>query len=365
MRPHLPPIEAALPYLKEIDERRIYSNMGPLHQRFKEKLQYFLQVPTHHLVLTCNGTMALQIALEAQTQGKQGYCLVPSWTFSATIAAVIAAGLTPLFVDVDQTTWMLDRATVDLALDRYGKKIVACVAVTPFGEPIDTRPWDALTQETGLPVVLDAAASYEITFLGSTTTTLSLHATKMLGIGEGGVILTPDAEKANFIQSLTQFGFQGNRISQAVGHNAKLNEYAAAMGLAMLDYLPQRIALCQERAHLYRRRFEGFPLLTLQKGWGETWTNLFCHILSPHIKASVIQEALAQEGIESRCWWATPCHLHPAYHGYPTQPLPITQWLADHVLGVPFYEDIPDAHIQAVMAVLERIHNSLDLREAS
>ena len=108
-RPRLPPASAILPYLKAIDSARWYSNSGPLVSSLKERLADYFGVPAGGVVTVANGTLGLELALQAVGARPGTLCMMPSWTFAATPAAAIRAGLTPWFVDVDAASWALSR----------------------------------------------------------------------------------------------------------------------------------------------------------------------------------------------------------------------------------------------------------------
>ena len=147
MRPKLPDATQLLPYLREIDANRWYSNFGPLEQRLTGRFAAQFGVTGDHVVCLSNATTALSISLAALTGDDGRYCLMPSFTFVATAQAALAAGLTPYFLDVDPATWRLDNSVVCDVIARLGSDVAAVMVVAPFGAPIDIAPWDRLTEE--------------------------------------------------------------------------------------------------------------------------------------------------------------------------------------------------------------------------
>lgn len=241
-RPELPKAEAVLPYMRQIDESRWYSNFGPLLTEFETRLAARFE-PGTQIVTCANATQALALTLQAMQLPKGSLCAMPAYTFVATAHAVIAAGLIPYFLDVDPDDWMLRPQTVRQALARAPGAISAVILVAPFGLMPDPASWLALREETGVAVLLDAAAAFDDAHAAALPTVVSLHATKVLGIGEGGFLATEDGDLAQRVRQLTTYGFKGSRESRIPATNAKLSEYAGAIGLA-----PLRVAA--SRSHL-------------------------------------------------------------------------------------------------------------------
>src|SRR3546814_2565438 len=113
---------------------------------------------------------------------------------------------------------------------------MAVLPVAPFGASVPVEDWDAFSEETRIPVVIDAAAGFDGARFGRSPAMISLHATKALAAGEGGLVASRDRGRLANIRSRSNFGFQaGTRSAVRFGTNAKLSEYAAAVCLASLD----------------------------------------------------------------------------------------------------------------------------------
>ncbi len=352
-RPRLPNAEAILPYLHRIDAARWYSNFGPLINELEQRLaDRFAR--TTKVVTVANATQALTLGLQAMDLMPGGYVVLPAWTFVATAHAVIQAGLTPWFVDVDPVTWMLDVAEIeDLALNLQGE-VVAVIPVCAFGAMPDLDRWVAFRQATGIPVLIDAAAAFDTLHDARLPAVVSLHATKVLGLGEGGYLATEDAEFAGKVQQLTTFGFNGCRDSLIPATNAKLSEYAAAIGLAALDSWPaDRLRFLRTAQHL-RIALIGRPDVRFQEGWGTDWATSVCSVALPLGSADQVANSLRQDGVDTRQWWGRGCHTNRAFTDCRREPLPVTQALASSVIGLPFSIDM-DAHaIARTAAALDR-----------
>ncbi len=348
MRPRLPAAAAILSYLEEIDRNRWYTNFGPLVSRFEHRLAEHFGVDPVRVVCVANCTLGIAIALRARDPVAGGLCAVPSWTFIATPAAVRLAGLVPWFLDVDRDTWGLHPDTVLRALEDAPGQVSAVVPVSPFGNPVDIDAWNVFEAERGIPVAIDAATGFDSAVAGNAPLAISLHATKTLGIGEGGIVLARDSRQAERIRRMSNFGLASDRRAIFVGANAKLSEYAAAVGLASLDAWPEIRALYQGSAERYRAALARLPEIATAPGFGRGAVDSTCNVvLGQPLADRVIQRLNAAE-IEARQWWGKGCHRHPAYVDCPRTALPETEFLAERVIGLPYFPDITDGEIERV-----------------
>src|SRR5947209_2155589 len=226
VRPHPAPALAIEPYLGQIDANAWYSNHGPLATALQSRLAGHWGVAGTEVALVANATAGLTLALQASGAPPGSTCLLPSWTFVASAGAVTAAGLQPHFVDVCAGTWAPDPSELRLLARRHHPGAILLVA--PFGAPIELAAWDRLHAETGIPVVVDAAAAFDTMRHGgpmppgACPVVVSLHATKVFGIGEGGAVIARDPDLMRRIRALSQFGFAGSRAAQLPGVNAKI-----------------------------------------------------------------------------------------------------------------------------------------------
>ncbi|MCX2565010.1 DegT/DnrJ/EryC1/StrS family aminotransferase [Acetobacter suratthaniensis] len=342
-----------IPYLRRIDASRWYSNNGPLCVSFQERLATFWGLKAESVALTTNATVGITLALNAHGIKPGLRCLMPSWTFVASAAAVTAAHLLPSFVDVLPDTWCPDPDH----LEQLAKEpdVGAILIVVPFGAPVDLSVWDALAARVGKPVIIDAAAAFDTLRhdgpmpVPACTTVVSLHATKVFGVGEGGVVLSRDTELAERVRLLTRFGFNGGREAMCPGGNAKLSEYTAAVGLAGLDEWSDTRADWLNTGALYH---QALPQPIRDTLWmGPSWATSTLSLRWPG-RASTLASALASKGIGSVAWWGQGCHAQKAYAGSRAEPLPVTTQLGQSVLGLPFMRDMSTQDVERVSAVL-------------
>jgi dTDP-4-amino-4,6-dideoxygalactose transaminase len=350
-RPRLPSADAILPYLRQLDEGRQYSNFGPLLTAFEARLSQRFEPETR--VITCvNATQALTLTLQAMELPAGSLVILPAYTFVATAHAVLAAGLTPWFLDVDGDDWMIRPDAVRQALSAAPRPVSAVVPVAAFGAMPDLEAWKTLREDTGLAVLLDAAAAFDQARDASIPTIVSLHATKVLGIGEGGFLATRDPDLAARVRQLTTFGFRGSRAAEIVATNAKLSEYAGAVGLAALDGWDGDRLHYLRTARLMRAAMTYLPQVRFQPGWGVDWVTSVCSVRLPEGSADVVEAVLGAEDIMTRRWWDRGCHTNPAFETCLRGDLSTTDRLGRSVIGLPFAIDMDEGQISRVAAAL-------------
>jgi dTDP-4-amino-4,6-dideoxygalactose transaminase len=360
-RPSLPRAEAVLPYLQRMDEARWYSNFGPLLTAFEHRLSARFRGAAH-IVTAANATQALALTLRAMNLPRGSLCILPAWTFVASAHAVLEAGLTPYFVDVDADDWMLQPHTVRNALAAAPRPVSAVIPVAAFGAMPDLEPWLALRDETGLAVLIDAAAAFDTACDAAIPLVVSLHATKVLGIGEGGFLATNDAGLAERVRQLTTYGFKGSRQSEIVATNAKLSEYAGAVGLAALDQWPHDRLRYLRTAQLMRVAMTGLPTVVFQQGWGAEWVTSVCCVRLPDGSADAVAQGLKTAGVETRRWWGQGCHTNTAFAACPRGRLEKTEKLGASVIGLPFALDLGEAQIGRIADALHAVFANMEGR---
>lgn len=353
--PDLPKAEDLVPYLKRIDQSHHYTNYGPLNTEFEHRLlAQFKQEVSLYVTTVANNTLGLMLALEALNLPKGSKVLLPSFTFIASAAAIVRAGLTPVFADIDRTCWLLTPELAQQACEQY--EISAVMPVASLAYPHDAKPWDDFVTATEIPVVIDAAGAFGNQMMGEKIhLVFSLHATKALGIGEGGFIISHDANYIQTIRQLSNFGFTKNHYEGAmtIGINAKLSEYHAAVGLCNLQQWPHHQ---QKRAQLLNHYLQRLSFLSKHinlRYSDNVISSIFAvRLQAPH-NVNAIAEFLLQQGIETRRWYYPPAHLHPAFKHYPTtNQLPQTLLLAEQLLGLPFHEHLQLSEVDFVVEQL-------------
>lgn len=352
MRPRLPAADALLPYLRRIDANRWYSNFGPLNGELETRLDAHWHLPPGSILPLVNATLALSVALMAVEAARGSLCLMPSWTFVATAHAAIQAGLRPFLADVDAKTAALTPDIARRAIAAAPGPVGAVMPVCPYGAPLDWRGWEDFRRDTGIPVIIDAAAAFDTVRPGPLPAIISLHATKALAAGEGAVLACTDPAVIERARRHANFGFLGNHASQVVATNAKMSEYHAAIALAALDAWPETRQAWRQTLSRIRQAVEGALPCQWPDGLGDRYV---CS--SPTIRvadAAAVVGHLRGDGIEARQWWQGGIASHPAFADLPRQPLTVTSLLAATTLALPCWVDLDDTVARRIGAALKR-----------
>lgn len=358
--PSLPETDAIVPYLRRIDQSHIYSNYGPLSREFTDRLCRFVSERAGDApvaaTITSSGTTAIELALRCRIAGRKGrLCLIPAYTFAATAHAAVNVGLEPFFADVDPETLALTPAIAARALALAEGDVAAIVVVSPYGAPLDVEAWEAFEAAHQIPVVFDAAAAtLNLRRVGAQPICVSLHATKALGIGEGGAILTTDTDLVARATAMTGFGFSANsRASEVRGGNYRISEYAAAVGLAVFDGLEARIVQLRAASLAYVAGFERIGV-RMQPGFGREWLTMTISALFDPADVEAVTAGFDADGIQWRRWYGTGCQAHPAFETCRHDGLARTAAVAGRTIGVPFFPTITPEQIALVCASAER-----------
>ena len=214
----------------------------------------------------------------------------------------------PVLADVDESNWVLTPEIAAQIVEKSGAKVV--IPVAAYGEKLDELAWADFASQYDCHVLIDSAGAFPAHLPHpDVDIAYSFHATKSLGIGEGGGLLSTDWAFLDTARELTNFGFSRGTVN-AVGMNAKLSEYHAAVGLCQI----QRFAdIKQKRRALYgklRHQIgEQWGAITYQSQQAPSSPTLFV-VAVPGNAAKICQKLTAQ-GIGVRQWYCPPLHLHP------------------------------------------------------
>ncbi|KQM18278.1 DegT/DnrJ/EryC1/StrS family aminotransferase [Novosphingobium sp. Leaf2] len=343
-KPQLPSTDALIPYLRQIDQSRIYSNYGPLVLTLQSRLQDLFGLPANTVVPTGSGTAALMAGILAHAgrpAPERPLALCPAYTFVATAAAVRQCGYEPYLVDVSPDTWTANPAALldHPMLARVGLVVPVCA----YGRAIDIAAWEDFQQRTGVPVVVDAAAAIEAVADGRMHVSrhlplaLSFHATKAFGCGEGGCLAWADATLAMRGAQTINFGFLGSRNSQTESLNGKMSEYHAAVALAELDGWTAKRAALAGCAAAYRKAFTaaGLPLDTLITAPDIASNYVLYRLGEQHVPVAGLSAGLARAGIETRQWYGQGLKGHDILRTVAADTLDTSDRLAATLLGLP------------------------------
>ena len=287
-----------------------------------------------------NGLEALHLILRAYEIGPGDEVIVPSNTYIATWLAVSYAGAIPVPVEPDPRTFNLDPNRIEAAIT---SKTKAIMPVHLYGQPADMDPIMRLARQRGLKVIEDNAQAQGARYKGRRTGSLgdaagnSFYPGKNLGaFGEAGAVTTHDAELADRVRTLRNYGSRKKYYNEIKGYNSRLDELQAAFLRVKLGKLDEWNARRGEVATRYLAELAGLPDLTLPvtPEWAEPVWHLF---VVRHPKRDGLQQKLTEAGIGTLIHYPVPPHLSGAYAdaGWKRGAFPIAEALADTVLSLP------------------------------
>lgn len=308
-------------------------------------------VGSEHAVAVANGTVAIEIGLQALGVGPGDEVVIPSFTFIATANAVRRVGAVPVFADIDPKTYCVTAATVE---SRLGSRTRAVIAVHLYGHPAEMDGLEVLCEEAGVHLLEDAAqgigASWRGRSVGSfgTFATFSLYATKNVTTGEGGMITTSDDRVADVARSLRAHESRtvGERLQVAT--NARMTDVEAAIGRVQLS----RIGELQERRHrladTYERRLDSritTPYVASEAVHG------FHQYTIRTLQRADIMRSLEDRQIGFGVYYPTPVHLGETFRDTPVS-LPDTEAAANEVMSLPIRPDLTNTEQEAVITAV-------------
>lgn len=356
-----PSTKKAVDAFTQIFDRHFYTNHGPLVTEFEAELAKFFDVK--HVICMTNGTMALMVA--AKSIGLRGDVVVPAFTFPATAQALSAAGLNPVFCDVDPD---LHNITVDTVRAALTADTGAIVGVHMWGRACGIDGLQDLADEKGLDLIFDAAHAVGCTYKGrkiggfGSCEVFSFHATKVLGCAEGGCVTTNEDDVAAAVRTAANFHDQQTFAQVPLRTNAKMSEAQAAMGLLSLEEIDTYIAANRHRYLRYQDKLADISGISFCAHAGEEDSNfqyVVCGVEQKAFGASRDQllHALHLKNIMARRYFNP--GLHKAFpYAETAWNLPSTDLLCSKVIQFPSGSDISDADIDRVCDAVRRVQNS-------
>jgi dTDP-4-amino-4,6-dideoxygalactose transaminase len=303
VRPNMPKLAEVQEYYQLAEKHGQYSNFGLCYDIAVSKLQKVY--PGSHPVLVNNGTTAIQVALQASLPRGSRVAL-PTFTFTATLNAVVAAGMVPVLFDVSPVTWQIDQ---ELLRDKVGL-YDAFIVVSPFGYAVDTKVYDQLANELSAPVIYDFAPAWGHPISKEYPTTFSFHATKTLPIGEGGSVMMPFPSLQEHARRLINFDFDNQMPQSLYGMNGKMDELHCAVLCAQLDRNENHLLgpkLSEELVRMLVNHSGGVITAPYKRAAN--------HLQLPVVKAGVflkdVMEALMDNGIACKEYYKP--HLHEVF----------------------------------------------------
>jgi dTDP-4-amino-4,6-dideoxygalactose transaminase len=335
--------------------------------------QHFAQyLGVQHCIACNSGTDALFLALRALGIGPGDEVITSPFTFIATAEMITAVGATPVFVDIEASTFNLDVNQVEAAITSHTRAIIP---VHLFGQPVDMTQLMAIAQFHNLWVIEDCAqatgASWQTMRVGSIghIGCFSFYPTKNLGAcGDGGAVTTQDDAIATQIRMLADHGRKEGYYHEAIGVNSRLDAVQAVIleiKLRKLDqWNAQRRAIATYYSHLLAPLSDIIapcPLPDSTHVWHQYTIRLPQVIKPTHQALSTfslrdrVRKYLQQHGIGSMVYYPLPLHLQPVYAslGYTPGQLPVAEQIACEVLSLPMYPELSPEQQEKVIYILK------------
>lgn len=353
----LPPFEDFISEIRIIWENHWLTNQGVLHEKFRNQLKRFFK--TEQVTLCVNGHLALDIAIKALKLS--GEVITTPFTFPSTTHAVVMNNLSPVFCDIKFDDYTIDEEKIE---ELITPKTSAILAVHVYGNPCNVERLEKIAHQHRLKLIFDAAHVFGVEYNGypishyGDISMFSFHATKIFNSIEGGALVYRDAALESSLNHLKNFGITGPEDIVAVGLNAKMNEFQAAMGICNLPRLPQEIASRKKIVEIYRHRlaqvpgikmvvekagvvpnYAYFPILIDEQVYGRNRDELF--------------NRLANFNVFSRKYFyplIPDCECYAEKFGKVA--LPVARYVAERILTIPIYGEMSLSAAQNICDII-------------
>ena len=348
LKPNPPKVKDWEKYIQLSYDTSIFSNGGPCSNLLEERLKNYLSLKEKP-ILMCNATVALTVVLESFGL-KDCEILIPSFTFAATAHSVLNACCLPVLVDIDDD--------LCLCLEDAEKKMTchtkAIVVVQPLGYVCNYKKYEEFAKKNDLILIFDSAAALGANYSdgtkignGGDCEIFSLHITKTFGIGEGALVTGKDIAFLEICRKKINFGFENN-ISKMSGTNAKCSEFHAAIGLAVLEVIDEKIKNKQRIADYYHSKLKE-TVKTLNRN---TAHQVFPIILKDKNQRDTLIKNLNKNNIQTKIYYI-PIHRQDYFKFLDKSELVKTDYYSDRILCIPFFEQITKKEQDTVILLIK------------
>ncbi|GAB4549204.1 MAG: DegT/DnrJ/EryC1/StrS family aminotransferase [Anaerolineae bacterium] len=328
---------------------------------FEEEFASYCQA--RHGIAVNSGTSALRLALLAAGVGPGDEVITVPFTFVATVAAIGYTGARPVFVDVEPQSYTMD---VNQLEDAITERTRAILPVHLYGQPADMDPILAIARRHELIVIEDAAQAHGAEYKGRRVGGLgdlgcfSFYPGKNLGAyGEGGIVVTNNADYARTIAMLRDWGAERKYHHQLKGYNYRMDGIQGAILRVKLRHLEAWTEARRAHAALYDRLLAeadlGPPAVM-------PYSRHVYHVYAARVpQRDAVQQAMQAEAIQTGIHYPIPVHLQEAYAdlGYQPGDFPCSEMVASEVLSLPMYAELSDENIEIVTAALRKAVDGL------
>ena len=356
-RSSMPPFEEFCEEIRPLWDSHWLTNMGEKHIALEKALGDYLGCG--ELALFTNGHLALENVLEAFAL--HGEIITTPFTFASTTHAIVRCGCTPVFCDIEPEHYTLDPEKLEALIT---PRTVAILPVHVYGNLCDVDAIGAIARRHGLPVIYDAAHSFGVFRDGVSSANFgdaamfSFHATKVFHTIEGGAVCCHDAALRQRLCDLKNFGIHSAEEVPFVGGNAKMNEFAAAMGLCNLRHLEEEIARRKQVAARYDAALAGVPGLKIGKQPANVRGNYAYYPVvfdGYRYTRDEVYARLAAEDIIARKYFYPLTSSFACYAGRPgfdPALTPVAAHMAARVLTLPLYADLAEEDADRICRII-------------
>ena len=356
-RSSIPPMEEYIEEIRSIWDSRWLTNMGPKHMELKEGLKEYLGV--EDLDLLTNGHMALELSLQALDL--TGEVITTPYTFASTTHAIVRNGLTPVFCDVDPVDFTMDVEKIESLIT---EKTSAILPVHVYGNVCNIEQIERIAKKYNLKVIYDAAHTFGVRYKGRGTgdfgdaACFSFHATKVFNSIEGGAVCFRDPELGRKLYNLKNFGIRGPEHVEAVGSNAKMNEFCAAMGICNLRHVDEEIAKRKAVVERYQEHLSGIKGIQLNPEQKDVKPNYayFPAVFDSEVFGAdrdQVFDALAAQEIYARKYFYPITSSFACYRDrFDPNETPVALTLSNRVLTLPLYADLNLTDVDRICSII-------------
>lgn len=356
-RSSMPSLEEYVEEIRGIWDSHWLTNMGSKHKELQAELEDYLSV--EYIDLLTNGHMALELSMQALHL--QGEVITTPYTFASTTHAIVRNGLTPVFCDINPVDFTMDVTKIE---ELITDKTCAIVPVHVYGNICNMEEIERIAKKYSLKVIYDAAHTFGVRYKGrgigdfGDVSCFSFHATKVFNSIEGGAVCYHDKEFGETLYNLKNFGIRGPERVEAVGANAKMNEFCAAMGLCNLRHVKEEIEKRKAVVERYRSHLVGidgiqlnpfqkdvepnyayFPVIFDEKSFGTSRNEIF--------------DALGEQGIIARKYFYPLTNNFECFHGkYDVNATPVALHISKRVLTLPLYADLALEDVDRICEII-------------
>lgn len=355
-RQHEPWLDEILEAVRAVLEHGHFI-LGPEVAALEEQLATFLGVA--HVVGVSSGTAALRLALRAHRIGAGDEVLTVSHSYFATATAICLEGATPVFVDVDDATMLLDPSALEA---QRTPRTRAVLPVHLNGEPCDMAPIEAFCRRHDLLLIEDCAqaigASYRGRRVGSFGTgCFSLHPIKALGAcGDGGFIATSDDALAAELRQLRTLGHVDRDHVKWISGNDRLDTLQAAIVLVKMRHLDELLGRRRAIAARYR---EALPPELIAMPRRDDREGVYAQFVIRSAARDALVEGLQARGVDTKIHYPIPIHRQEAFREVPHGPLPVTDRVTKEIVSLPISFELSDDEVEAVIAAVTEVAATL------